>query len=175
MSNENSNKSDSNKLSYSGSSNSEYYYLGSWDKNGVPKYLDSSKTKEINPDLIYRIINYLPERSSVPTANPSYLTNTASRNIIIKSNDANFAGTDVYMTFLYEGAGYYNVVGYYVYPLNGDYTVPTKLVDGQYVPMTYDDRNAVDEKGKSILKKTVVFPNASLPSGYWTLYFYCYN
>lgn len=58
-------------------------------------------------------------------------------------------------TFITEGAGYLNVFGYYVYPLQSGYTVPTKYVDGKYVPMTYEDRND--------LKKVLVFPNASFP------------
>ena len=142
----------------------EYLTLGSWDSNGVPKYLDS--VQSIDPSLMDRIIKTLPERSNAVKASGELITDTSTRNLIIKTSDPSFTGADVYMTFLYEGAGYRNVVGYYTYPLNDDNTVPTKWdsATSKWVPMTYSDRNSVDSKGKSILKKTIVFPNASLPT-----------
>lgn len=145
---------------------SEYYTLGTWKSTGVPNYLESIDS--VDPATIRRVINELPEKTSVPIHNPQYLSNTGPRNLIIQSTDPNFTGADIYITFLYEGAGYSNVLGYYVYPLRNGYTVPTKLVNGEYVPMTYDDRDALDGNGKSVLKKTIVFPNCSLPKGYWT-------
>jgi len=140
----------------------EYYTLGTWDSQGVPTYL--SAVDNIPPNLINRIIDTLPEKNNVPVNNPSYLSNKP-RDFLIQSTDPNFNGVDVYMTFLYEGAGYRNVVGYYVYDLNENYTIPTKYSPTLgWIPMTFEDRNAVDNNGKSILKKTVVFPNASLPT-----------
>lgn len=62
-------------------------------------------------------------------------------------------------------------MGYYIYDLNYKpssserYTVPTKNVLSLWEPMTYSDRDTVDENGKSILKKTIIFPNASLING----------
>jgi len=140
----------------------EYYTLGSWDRNGVPLYLDS--VINVPPNLVDRIISTLPERSNLITANPNYLNESIPRNLIIRSNDEAFDGVDVYVTFLYEAAGYKNTVGYYHYPLNGEYTVPTKYDGSNWVPLTYEDRNNVDDNSKSILHKTVIFPNASLPT-----------
>jgi len=145
---------------------SEYYTLGSWQSTGVPDYLEGIDS--VDPATIRRIINELPETKSVPIYHPNYLSNTGPRNLIIQSSDSNFTGADVYITFLYEGAGYSNVLGYYVYPLNNGHKVPTKLVNGSYVPMTYSDKDTLGSNGKSILKKTIVFPNCSLPKGYWT-------
>jgi hypothetical protein len=139
----------------------EYYTLGEYDAQGVPKYLSGVET--IVPSLLDRILEAVPERTNIPRDKPSFIAEDISRNIIIKS-DENFNGCDVYMTFLLEGAGYKNTIGYYHYPLNGGFTVPTKLVNNNYVPMTYDDRNSKNGSGKSILNKTIVFPNASLPS-----------
>ncbi|ARF10820.1 protein of unknown function DUF4114 [Hokovirus HKV1] len=140
----------------------EYYTLGDWDKDGVPKYLDEIETLE--PTIINRIFDVLPEKSNIPVNYPQFITDETTRNIIIQTDREDFAGADVYVSFVYEGAGYKNVVGYYVYDLHDDYIVPTKLVSGSWVPMTYSDRNAVDESKKSILKKTIIFPNASLPT-----------
>jgi hypothetical protein len=140
---------------------SEYYILGEWDYHGVPKYLES--TDDVNPTLIARIREALPEKESVPKYRPEYLLSTTERNIIIKTSDKNFMGADIWVSFLDEGAGYKNVFGYFVYDLNNNNTVPTKMSETGWIPMTYDDRDLVDASGKSILKKTIIFPNASLP------------
>lgn len=143
---------------------SEYYTLGTWTSQGVPNYLDS--IVQLPADLISRVITALPEKSNLANASSNLVTDTTSRNILIQSTNPSFNGADVYATFLYEGAGYKNVVGYYVYPLNGGYTVPTKwdTLTNEWIPMTYADRNLLDVTGKSVLKKTVIFPNASLPT-----------
>lgn len=138
----------------------EYYYLGNWNSSGVPNYL--AENEIIDPLLINRIRNSLPEKKPVPTFNPSYLTNTSSRNLLIKSTDPNFNGADVWVTFIDEGAGYRNIAGYFVYDLRDNYTVPTKFNGTNWVPMTHEDRDLVDANGKSIIKKTIIFPNASL-------------
>lgn len=140
----------------------KYYSLGSYDRQGVPTYLESIDT--VLPSTLDRILLAVPERVNIPIDRPNYISDSVTRNILIQSTDEGFEGADVYMTFLFEGAGYRNTVGYYHYPLNGDLKVPSKLQNNTYVPMTYSDRNAVNGSGKSILNKTIVFPNASLPT-----------
>lgn len=132
----------------------EYHTLGSYDSNGVPNYLHDVAT--VPPDLVERIINTLPERSDLTSANPEYISDSATRNIIIKSEDSHFTGADVYVTFLFEGAGYRNTVGYYYYPLHGDYLVPTKSEGSGWTPMTYSDRNS------DSLNKTIIFPSSKI-------------
>lgn len=139
---------------------SKFYLLGTWDNQGVPSYLTSSDI--IEPDLVQRIRLSLPENKPVPTNNPGYLTNTASRNIIIKTSDPDFAGADVWTTFIDEGAGYKNVFGYYVYSLNNNSDIPTKFVNGNWVPYTRDETNYLNHDGKYMLKQYLVFPNSSL-------------
>jgi len=140
----------------------EYYTLGSWDSQGVPNYLDGIDTVE--PEIYDRIFSLLPETQNVPNSKPSLLYDDQPRNIIIQSDNPLFNGADVYVSFLFEGAGYKNVVGYYTYPLRNGYKVPTKWNGTTYVPTTYSDRNSVDSNGKSVYKKTIIFPNASLPT-----------
>lgn len=142
----------------------EYYTLGSWNSLGVPNYLDS--VTNISPDIINRIISALPEQANQSKNSSTYLTSSSATNILIQSKDSKFSGADVYVTFLYEGAGYNNVIGYYVYDLNGDYTVPTKRdsSSSSWKPMTTSEINAVDSNKKSVIKKTIIFPNASLPT-----------
>lgn len=141
---------------------SHFYKLGNYDSYGVPLYLDSIKT--VSPDTINRIVKLLPEYTNLSNSHPNLLSQTTSRNVLIQSTSPSFKGADVYVTFLYEGAGYCNTIGYYTYPLQGGYTIPTKKIGNNFVPMTKNDVNAIDSNGKSILKKTVIFPNASLPS-----------
>lgn len=151
----------------------EYFVLSSWNSQGVPS--QNLTVDNVHPDVINRIINVIPERSNIPIIKPTYVSNTVPRNLIIQYTDEKIEGVDVYVTFLYEGAGYLNTVGYYVYPLNPNtderteseiplYKIPTKWNGNKWVPMTYVDRNNIDSNGKSILKKTIIFPNASLPS-----------
>ncbi len=135
----------------------EYYTLGNWDTKGKPDYLDDDE--DIEPDILHRIDLTIPKKQPVPTHNPSYLENEQSTSIIIKTTNPSFTGADIYITFLDENAGYKNSFGYYIFPLNGDYTVPTKYISGSWVPMTFNDRYNVDGNGKSILKQTIVFPN----------------
>lgn len=137
------------------------YNLGDYDKYGVPDYLMKNDTSTIQRDTIYRLIDYFPNNESLEKLHPDLLESTNSKNLIINKNDTY---VDVYVTFLYENAGYKNVVGYYVYPLLDGNTSPMKYVDKSLVPLTLDDINSVDEKGNSIYKKTIIFPNTSLPS-----------
>lgn len=139
---------------------SEYLYLGKWDGDGVPDYLDS--IENIDPVFLNRIRKSLPEKGNVINHSPDYLENTASRNIIIRSTNPEFTGADVHVTFITEGAGYKNVVGYYWYPLQTGFDVPTKLDNSSYIPLTYNEKDDLDGNGKSILNKTIIFPNASL-------------
>jgi Domain of unknown function (DUF4114) len=140
---------------------SEYYTLGTWNSQGVPDYLASIDS--VDPTLISRIREALPEKEPVPTYHPEYLLSTTERNIIVKTDNVNFVGADIWVSFLDEGAGYRNVLGYFIYDLNDDHLVPTKWDGSNWVPMDYNDRNLVDGSGKSTLKKTVIFPNSSLP------------
>lgn len=63
---------------------SEYYYLGSWDSNGYPNYVE--ETESIDPDLLRRIRNAVPEFQPVPEYHPEYLSSTIEKNIIIQTD-----------------------------------------------------------------------------------------
>lgn len=52
----------------------------------------------------------LPEYFPVPTYHPEYIANGSTTNILMQT------GGDVWVTFVDEGAGYKNVLGYYSYP-----------------------------------------------------------
>ncbi|NTW49108.1 MAG: hypothetical protein HGB19_05125, partial [Chlorobiales bacterium] len=90
----------------------DYYTLGTWDKNGVPEYMEPQRDV-ISQGLLDDINASLPETRPVPTYNPEYLDpNRPDMNTKLKEM------ADVYITFVHEGAGYKNVLGFYTYDLN---------------------------------------------------------
>ena len=84
--------------------NTEYSYMGTYDDTGKPNYLVGRDA--ISPDLSSFIASKLPERGDIRKTNPDYLKN-ADLAITVKS--------DVFITFISEGTGYSNTVGYYLY------------------------------------------------------------
>lgn len=106
--------------------------LGTYDASGRPNYLVPVGDK-IDAALLARINASLPESKNLTITNPGY----------IDSNDKSIEVTDnadVWITFISEGAGYQNTLGYYVY----DKTSPPKSVA--------DVKNV-----------TLIFPNCSFP------------
>ena len=108
-----------------------YNYLGSYTSNGTPLYLEnpgdvvSIETQEM-------ISNSLPESYPVPDYNPHYISSGYDTDVIIDEL------ADVWVTFVSEGAGYKNVLGFYTYDINN----PSSTV-----PQPED--------------VTIIFPNAS--------------
>lgn len=87
-----------------------YKHMGGFDANGVPDYLTVSDN--IDASLLDDINAALPEQDPVPNAHPEYLAS---------GNDVDLHITqlcDVWITFVHEGAGYRNVLGFYTYPTN---------------------------------------------------------
>ncbi|MFL9844623.1 DUF4114 domain-containing protein [Flavobacterium rhizosphaerae] len=87
-----------------------YQFLGSYNQLGVPDYL--LENDEVSPATMAMIANALPEGYPVPQYNPHYITSGYDTDIELLS------AADVYVTFVKEGAGYKNVLGYYTYNIN---------------------------------------------------------
>ncbi len=109
----------------------KYAYMGTWNSLGVPNY--KKTVRDVIPQAMLDDINgSLPEGKPVPTYNPDYIATSAETNTnIIKK-------ADVWVTFVHEGAGYKNVLGYYTYSTNNP---PSSIND--------------------ISKLNIVFPNVS--------------
>lgn len=107
-------------------------YMGTYNSQGKPNYL-MSPNDVIAASTLADINASLPEREPVPTYHPDYLTSDAETNLKIT------ALSDVWFTFVTEGAGYMNSVGYYVYNTG-------------YPPATPDDIDTIK----------IILPNASL-------------
>jgi LruC domain-containing protein len=108
-----------------------FKYMGEYDANGVPRYL-LPKGDIVNDELLEMINASLPEGEALPKSHPEYLKNTVQNNVVLREK------AEVWVTFVHEGAGYQNALGYYSYPTNSP-------------PKSADD----------IQNLTVLFPNAS--------------
>ncbi|MFW5758550.1 MAG: LruC domain-containing protein [Bacteroidota bacterium] len=109
----------------------EYYVLGEWAYyTGYPYYLD--EPDQVSQELLEDINASLPEGSELPATHPQYLSNAAETNLVLIED------AEVWVTFVHEGAGYKNALGYYTYPTGNP-------------PASKED----------IEDMTIIFPNAS--------------
>jgi len=114
--------------------NTDFKYLGGFNSLGVPDYLEPVNDV-ITQDLLDDINNTLPEREPMPVSHPNYLLPEWDHNIKL------LEACDVWVTFVHEGAGYRNVLGFYNY-------------DTDDIPQSPSDIDSI----------TIVFPNVSYPS-----------
>jgi hypothetical protein len=99
-----------------------YQYLGNFSSNGTPLYL------EIPGDIVssetQAMISYsLPEGYPVVDYNPQYITSGYDTDIRLED------AADVWVTFVGEGAGYKNVLGFYTYDLANPITTAPNNTD----------------------------------------------
>lgn len=107
----------------------EYKTITTYNNMGTPDGMEEDI--EVCSELLPNIYaNVLPEQQNAMTAHPEYFQNTV-KDLRISEE------TELYLTFIDEGAGYKNVLGYYTYQEGSE---PTN----------------VDQ-----LDKIVIFPNAS--------------
>lgn len=110
----------------------QFNTLGSWDSQGVPAYLEA-QGDEISDALLGRVRASLPESKRLPDIHPEYLSTASQTNIWLT------AQADVFVTYVGEGAGYKNVLGFYYYNAGNP-------------PQTINDISST---------MTVIFPNVS--------------
>ena len=109
-----------------------YTFMGSFDANGVPKYLETQADK-ITQGLLDSVNTSLPEGLHLPITHPEYLAT---------GNEPDYVVTqlaDVWVTFLGETSSNANSLGYYTYTTGSK---PKAITD--------------------ISNFTIVYPNASL-------------
>jgi LruC domain-containing protein len=115
-------------------------YLGTYNADGVPDYLEP-EGDYISSELLADINAALPEHKPVPDYHPQYLLGSNEHNLVILDE------SDVWVTFLSEGAGYRNVLAYYTY-----------------------DRDFPPESPEDITNAYVIFPNVSFANSGGGLY-----
>lgn len=113
------------------SSSGSLFEIGSYDSQGVPFYLEPVDDY-ISQDLLDLVNNSLPEQYPVPTYNPQYLDENLVGDTRLQDS------AQVWITFVHEGAGYRNALGYYSYNLDNP-------------PATIDDIDSLK----------IIFPNLS--------------
>jgi LruC domain-containing protein len=101
---------------------SGYYVLGSWDTQGKPNYL-LSKDDIIANDFLADVNASLPEYKKLPDSHPEYLNSSDEGNIEL------VADAEVWVTFVHEGAGYRNALGYYTHKNNTPPANQTGITD----------------------------------------------
>jgi len=111
--------------------NASFAYLGTYDSQGVPNYLEFVNDV-INSGLLSNVNAALPENQPVPSYHPNYLAESNETNLIL------LAAADVWGTTVHEGAGYKNVLGFYTYTYGN-------------APTTPDDIDSI----------TIIYPNVS--------------
>lgn len=110
---------------------SGYYVLGSWNSSGLPKYL-WTPNDVISADFLADVNASLPEREKLTSSHPEYLSANSEGSVVLIED------AEVWVTFVHEGAGNLNGLGYYTFPTD---TKPASV-------------NAITDA-------TIIFPNAS--------------
>ncbi|MGL2994833.1 DUF4114 domain-containing protein [Flavobacterium sp. TSSA_36] len=98
-----------------------YKFLGSYTSDGTPMYFDTKDV--VNAATLALVSNSLPENYPVPTYNPQYISSGYDTNIVVTKP------ADVWVTFVSEGAGYRNVLGFYTYDINNPPTAAPSSSD----------------------------------------------
>jgi LruC domain-containing protein len=86
-------------------------YLGTFDGNGVPHYLEPINDA-ITASFLNDLDNSFPSGQDLRITNPDYLSTDYEHDLLLECS------TDVWVTFVSEGAGYRNVLGFYTYDLS---------------------------------------------------------
>ncbi len=97
-----------------------FYPMVTYNALGVPSYL-MPVNDVVENSMIQDINATLPEYGSLPTTHPQYFLSTNEPNLVL--NEA----CDVWVTFIHEGAGYKNVLGYYRYNTNNPPATTTAI------------------------------------------------
>ncbi len=107
--------------------------LGTFDRLGIPAYREATRDI-ISKQFKDNIATSLPEKVRLPSSvNKAFLADASKANIEL------IADCEVWLTFVTEGAGYLNSLGYFYYPTN---TVPQSIAQ--------------------VSRRFVIFPNSSL-------------
>ena len=90
-----------------GNSSGSYLTLGSWNTRGKPNYLVGSDP--ITTAFLDDINASLPEGTSLPVTHPVYFQTGISTSLHLTET------AEVWVTFVHEGAGWMNSLGFYTY------------------------------------------------------------
>ncbi len=154
-----------------------YNYLGDFTSNGKPLYLDGQDV--VTQETIDLVNNALPEGYPVPDFNPHYISSGYDTDIEVQEQ------ADIWVTFIGEGAGYKNTLGFYTYDINN----PSPSIPApEDITIIFPNVSAVGSGGELEVGDKVkigTFPpntgigwvllanaweNGCVGTGYWQLY-----
>jgi LruC domain-containing protein len=107
-------------ISLKSTTNYGFTYMGAFTSSGVPNYL-VTPSDVIEQGLLDDINSSLPERKKVQDLHPEYLAEGTQTNIVLIKD------ADVWVTFVHEGAGYNNSLGYYTYKVGEEPKLPVNI------------------------------------------------
>ncbi len=100
---------------------SDLVYLGPYNVDGVPQDMDF---EAVAPGFLTKVNDSLPERVSVPDNSPHYLYVGNQYNAVIVNQT-----TDIWITFVHEGAGNRNAFGFYTFDINNPPQTPADIAE----------------------------------------------
>ncbi|AXG75192.1 DUF4114 domain-containing protein [Flavobacterium arcticum] len=115
----------------------DYQFLGNYNGQGVPAYLEQpgDVVTQATLDLVS---NSIPEGFPVPVYNPQYISAGYDTDLIIDASAA------VWVTFVQEGAGYRNILGFYTYDINNP---PTSTPQPEDITIVFPNISASGSGG----------------------------
>nr|WP_315254856.1 DUF4114 domain-containing protein [uncultured Flavobacterium sp.] len=116
-----------------------YNFLGPYTSDGTPQYFVTSDV--ITNQTLDLINNSLPERYPVPIYNPQYISSGYDTDLVIDKY------ADVWVTFVSEGAGYKNVLGFYTYDINNP---PTTAPTANQITIVFPNVSAAGSGGSLV-------------------------
>lgn len=119
------------------STNSQIAFLGTYDNNGVPDYLEPVDDP-ITSNFLSDLNNSFPEGSNLTVSHPDYMSTDYEHDLLLQCE------TSVWVTFVSEGAGYKNVLGFYTYDMNSP---PTSTNDITTITVIYPNTSFTGSGG----------------------------
>ncbi|WP_010181053.1 DUF6923 family protein [Aquimarina agarilytica] len=116
-----------------------YNYLGEFSADGTPLYLDENDV--ISQATIDMVANALPESYPVPDFNPHYISSGYDTDVVVQEQ------ADIWVTFISEGAGYKNTLGFYTYDSNNPITT---IPNPEDITIIFPNVSAVDSGGSLV-------------------------
>lgn len=114
-----------------------YNYLGEFNSNGKPLYLDGQD--DVSQETVDMIHNALPEGYPVPDFNPHYISSGYDTDVVVQED------AEIWVTFVGEGAGYRNTLGFYTYDADNPYTTVPQPED---ITIIFPNVSAVGSGGE---------------------------
>lgn len=96
------------------------YYMGTYNSQGVPDYLEPDNDP-VEQEFLNDLNATLPEQQPVPTYHPEYLATTVPDNLQLDEL------CDVWVTYITEGAGWRNAIGFFTFSTNDPPTSASEI------------------------------------------------